>query len=102
MKVKSGTPLWLSLLLVIGMAAPARTAELSQAAADGFNRYAQVTEQHMDDQIRQGHFLWADTLPEPERAAAYEQLRRGKILVEKQEEKENGRQIDSSQYQERK
>jgi hypothetical protein len=62
MKLKFGILLWLSLLLVIWVAAPGRTAELSQAAVDGFNRYARLAEQHMHDQIQSGHFLRVDTL----------------------------------------
>ncbi|MGZ3524248.1 MAG: hypothetical protein ACXU9L_05605, partial [Thermodesulfobacteriota bacterium] len=63
--------LYLGLLIMIGTAAPALTAELNQAAIDGFNRYAQITEQHMDEQVQNGHFLWVDTLPGAERDAAY-------------------------------
>ncbi len=91
--MKSGILLGLSLLLVIGMAAPALTAELSPAAVDGFNRYTQFTKQHMYDQIQHGHFLWVDTLPAAERDAAYKQLQQGKILTQQQETKDNGREI---------
>lgn len=87
--------LCLILLLLIGTASPARAAELSQAAADGFNRYAQITEQQMEDQVQSGHFLWVDTLPPGERDAAYERLRKGDVLTEKQEVKDNGRKIET-------
>jgi len=87
--------LYLGLLAVIGTAAPALTAELNEAAADGFNRYAQITEQHMNEQIQNGHFLWVDTLPAAERDAAYVKLRKGEILVKKQEKKDNGREIET-------
>ncbi len=92
-KLKSGMLLLLSLFLMICIAAPAQTAELSQAAADGFNRYAQLTEQDMHDQIRHGHFLWIDTLSASERDADYKQLRQGKILTQQQEMKDNGQEI---------
>ncbi len=91
--MKSGILLSLSLLLVIGMTTPAQTAELSQAAVDGFNRYAQLTEQQMNEQIRHAHFLWVDTLPAGERDAAYTRLRQGKILTQQQEMKDNGQEI---------
>ena len=58
--------LYLGLLVVIGTSVSALTAELNEAAADGFNRYAQLTEQQMNDQIRDGQFLWVDTLPAAE------------------------------------
>ncbi len=94
-KMTSGTLLGLSILLVIGMAAPARTAELSQAAVDGFNRYARLTEQRTKDQIHRGQFLWVDTLPASERDADYEKLRKGEVLVNKEETKDNGREIET-------
>jgi len=91
--LKSHTVLWLSLLMATVLAVPARAAELSQAAVGAFNRYAQLTEQHMNDQIGHGHFLLVDTLPAAERDAAYARLRQGKILTEQQEMKDNGREI---------
>ena len=75
------------------MLAPAQSAELTQAAVDGFNRYAQLREQHMNDQIRHGHFLWVDMLPAGEREAAYAKLQKGDILTEKQEIKDGGQEI---------
>jgi len=48
--------LYLSLLVAIAAAAPALTAELNQAAIDGFNRYAQITEQHLDEQVQKAIF----------------------------------------------
>ncbi len=91
--MKPSTLLILSLLLVISIAGPAQTAELTHAAAEGFNRYAQLREQHMYDQIRNGHFFWVDTLPASERDADYKQLQQGKILTKQQEMKDHGQEI---------
>ncbi len=91
--MKFNTVLWLSLLMATLLVVPASAAELSQAAVDGYNRYAQITEQHMNDQIRNGHFLWVDTLPAGERDAAYTQLQQGKIPTQQQETKDNGREV---------
>ncbi len=93
MKLKLKTLLSAFILLVIGTTAPALSAELDQAAVDGFNRYSQITEQKMNDQIHSGHFLSIDVLPADERDAAYERLQKGEILTEKQEIRENGREI---------
>ena len=73
---------------------PAQAAELSQAAVDGFNRYAQLTEERINDQTRRGQFLWVDTLAAGQRDAAYARLRQGEVLEEKLETRDNGRTIE--------
>jgi hypothetical protein len=93
MKLIFKTLLSVFILLVMGTTAPALSAELNQAAVDGFNRYSQVTEQKMNDQIQGGDFLSIDMLPADERNAAYARLRRGDVLTEKREIKENGQEI---------
>lgn len=81
--------------MAAALALPVQSAELSQAAVDGFNRYAKLTEQRLNEQTRHGHFLWVDTLPASERDAAYASLRKGEILVKKQEMKDNGKEIET-------
>lgn len=95
MKSKFTTLFMSTLLLLIAAAVPAWTAELSPAASNGFDRYAELTEAQMNDQIREGQFLWVDTLPADERDDAYARLRKGEILTEKQELKDNGREVET-------
>jgi len=95
MKLKFKTLLCVSLLLVVCGIAPALSAELNQAAVDGFNQYSQITEQKMNDEIQSGHFLWIDLLPADERNAAYARLRKGDVLTEKLEMTDNGREIET-------
>jgi len=93
--LKSSTLLIISLLLVIGVAAPLSATELNRAAVDGFNRYAQLTEQRINDQTRRGQFLWVDTLVASDRDTDYARLRRGEVLEERLETKDNGRPIET-------
>lgn len=77
--------------------APVRAAELDQAAVDGFNRYAKLTEQRINDQIHRGQFLWVDTLSPMERDGTYARLRKGEVVDIKLETKDNGGAIEVPQ-----
>ena len=94
--MKSRVVLGLSLSMVI-VAAPVRAAELNQAAVDGFNRYAELTEQRINDQTQRGRFLWVDTLPASERDGIYVRLRKGEVVDRKLETKGNGGTIEAPQ-----
>lgn len=56
--------------------------ELRQETVKAFDQYVQKAELSMTENLRPGHpFLWVDSLPSADRAAAYEHLRSGEILV---------------------
>ncbi len=95
--MKSGAVLGLSLSMAIAAAVPVRAVELNPAAVDGFNRYAELTEQRIKDQARRGQFLWVDTLPASERDEVYVRLRKGEIVDRKLETRENGETIETPQ-----
>ena len=95
--LKSRAVLGLSLLMAIAVAVPVRAVELNPAAVDGFNRYAELTEQRINDQAQRGQFLWVDTLPASERDGLYARLRKGEVVDRKLETKENGRTIETPQ-----
>ncbi len=95
--MKSITLLLVVLLTAIAAAVPVQAAELSQAAIDSFNRYAELTEQRINDQAQRGQFLWADTLPASERDGIYVRLRKGEVVDRKLETKDNGRTIEAPQ-----
>jgi hypothetical protein len=66
-------------------------AEASQA----FNRYIQLTEERIAQEIRPGGaFLTMDRLPADARGAAYASLRSGELRMERVETKDNGQAID--------
>jgi hypothetical protein len=75
---------------------PADAADLKPQALDAFNRYAQLTEAQMDASLaRREAYLHVDALPEDRRSAAYAQLREGKVVIERLEMLDQGRQIQT-------
>lgn len=57
-------------------------AELKPKTVRAFNRYVQKAELRMKEELKPGGpFLWIDSLPSTDRAAAYARLRNGEILV---------------------
>lgn len=84
-------------ILMLALCARASAAELKQKTTDAFNRYVAVTEERMADELKPGgKFLYPD-LPSPhpseEMRDAYNRLRRGEILVERQETKLDGKDV---------
>ncbi len=73
---------------------PARAVELKPTAVNAFNRYAQLTEERINDQTHRGQFLWIDTLEPSLRNAAYARLQQGEVLEEKLETGDNGQSIE--------
>jgi len=52
---------------------------LREATIQGFGRYVAKTEAQNAETLRQGPFLWVDSLPEKERAEAIAKLRAGEV-----------------------
>jgi hypothetical protein len=79
---------------VVGvLVAPAQAAELKPDTATAFDRYIRATEaQHADD-LRSGHFLIIDRLPDASRQGTYARLHQGQIYIEQLRTKEDGRPI---------
>ena len=74
---------------------PVEAAELKPRAVEAFNRYVQLTEAPIDSAgARHEPFLWLDSLPEERRAAAYAQLREGKVVIERLETLDGGKKIN--------
>src|SRR5271170_3468745 len=73
---------------------PLSAADLQPQTVEAFNHYVQLTEARMDSQLaRHEPFLRVDTLPADQRAAAYAQLREGKVVIERLETLDNGKPI---------
>lgn len=84
----------LVLTLLFAFPAPADAAELQPQTVEAFNRYVQLTERQVNGELlRPEPYLWIDGLPENRRAAAYAQLRGGKIVIERLETLDHGKQI---------
>lgn len=72
------------LAIIFGCVAAQRVeaAELQKETAAAFDRYIDASEKRIHAELQNGPFLFIDELPEPRRADAYAQLRRGQILVQ--------------------
>ena len=77
---------------------PSFAADLKPKTAEAFNRYVAVTETRIAGETTPGgNFLYPDRpAPEPseEMRDAYARLRRGEILVERQETKLDGKEVE--------
>jgi hypothetical protein len=79
---RSGRCVPLLICLVAGQFATlARATELRAATSEAFDVYVSLTEERMARDLRNGHFLLVDDLPEPSRQKAYAQLRQGQFYV---------------------
>jgi hypothetical protein len=82
------------------LAAPAATAadpapaELKEETGAAFQHYLQLTDARNAEELKRGSgLLWIDGLPETGRAAAYAEMKRGEVKMEKLETRENGQAI---------
>lgn len=91
---KRGVASLLAALLILTV--PATAADLKPKTVEAFNRYVLLTEARIDSrESRHEQFLCVDALPEDRRAAAYQQLREGGVLIERLETLDNGKKIDA-------
>jgi hypothetical protein len=95
-----GTALLLALLagpcLAARAAPPADPAsvKLKEETAAAFQRYLRLTNERNAEELKRGsNLLWIDSLPDSQRAAAYAELKRGDVKMEKLETRENGEPI---------
>ena len=69
----------------------AAAADLDPKTVAAFDRYVRATEGRMSGST---HFLWTDSLPEPQRQTAADTLRRGEFVIEPLTTKEAGKEIE--------
>ena len=82
------------LVLASVLVVPADAAELKPKTLEAFERYVRLTEARMEKELRSGEpYLWFDALPESRRRKFYEELREGRIVIERQETREDGKSI---------
>jgi len=76
----------------------ASAADLKQHTTDAFNRYVAVTEERLAGEVKSGNeFLYPDrpaAMRSSDAGDAYARLKRGEILVERQEAKFNGKDVE--------
>ena len=71
----------------------AQATELKANTAAAFDRYIRATEAQHTDDLRNGHFLVIDRLPDSSRQETYARLRQSQIYIEQLHTKEDGRPI---------
>lgn len=79
--------------LLGGVALAAWAAELTPRAVAGFDDYAHATEARIGAQAKGGAFLWIDSLPEKQKQALYARLKRGEVIYEELETRQDGKPI---------
>jgi hypothetical protein len=79
------------ILCLAGFRISAAAAELQQKTVAAFDKYVAATEARINSELRPGGtFLYVDALSPDAMKSAYDQLKKGEILVEKQETKGPG------------
>ena len=98
MKVHSTAWVLTAFLFCLAIEVCASAADLKQKTTDAFNRYVTVTEERMAGELKSGGaFLYPDRPTRKhseEMRDAYARLKRGEILVERQETKLEGKEVD--------
>jgi hypothetical protein len=86
------------LACLLALCTGASAADLKQKTTDAFNKYVAVTEERMAGELRPGGpFLYPDhptAKPSEEMHDAYNRLRQGEILVERQETRLDGKDVE--------
>jgi hypothetical protein len=72
----------LLLSIVLGCSS-LHAAELTPESAQAFDRYIRAYEEKMHEELARGEFLSIDSKPPSARLQAYEQLRKGDVLIER-------------------
>jgi hypothetical protein len=89
-----GALLTLTTGLPVSPASDPPPANLKPATVSAFDQYVKSTQARNDAELQRGtNLLWIDSLPESERAQAYEALKRGEVKMQKLETRENGEKI---------
>jgi hypothetical protein len=84
----------LSVMLGCLAVPPVQSAELKKETAAAFDRYIGVSEARIRSELQNGPFLFVDEFPAMRRADAYAQLRKGQVLLQQVNTKEEGHPIE--------
>jgi hypothetical protein len=98
MKLILASRLFVIVFCLLAVSSAAFAADLKQKTTDAFNKYVAVTEARMATELKpDGEFLYPDrpaARREDEMRDAYTRLRRGEILVVRQETRLDGKDVD--------
>lgn len=75
------------------LGSPANARELKPETVTAFDRYIHTTEERMAEDLRQGHFLVVDNLPDGDRQQTYSRLKQGEFYIEPLRTKEDDKPI---------
>ena len=67
-----------------------RAVQLKPEADAAFNRYVQLSEQRMQNDLQSGSFLWLDGLPTPQHEDVHGRLKLGEVVTQKLETLDRG------------
>jgi len=83
-----------ALTFLFVLTGPADAADLQPQAVEAFSRYVKATEAQIDAELaHRDSYLWIERLPEDRRAAAYAELREGKVVIARLETLDQGKTI---------
>jgi len=86
----------MSIAVILVVSVYAVAVDLKPETNAAFNRYVQVTEERMQNEVRAGSFLWADGLAGGQRKEVYERLKRGEVVTQRLETLDGGAAIPVS------
>jgi hypothetical protein len=81
---------FLTIAAVLLASCPGRAVDLKPETDTAFNRYVQLGEQRMRNDLQARPFLWVDSLPAQQRQEVYERLKRGEVVTQKLETLDRG------------
>jgi hypothetical protein len=81
---------FLTIAAVLLASCPGRAVDLKPETDTAFNRYVQLGEQRMQNDLQAGPFLWLDSLPAQQRQEVYERLKQGEVVTQKLETLDRG------------
>jgi len=70
-------------ILGIALTKPAAAEQLKPETVAAFDRYVQLSEKRMQEELKAGPFLRVDDLPAADREGAFAPLRRGEVIVDR-------------------
>src|SRR5450755_2297581 len=86
---------FLTVVAVLLASSSGRAVDLKPETNTAFNRYVQLTEQRMQNDLQSGSFLWVDGLPKQQREEVSERLKRGEVVIQRLETLDGGAPIPS-------
>jgi hypothetical protein len=84
---------FLTIVAILLASSPGQAVDRKPETDAAFNRYVQLSEQRMQNDLQSGPFLWVDELPTQQREAVSARLKRGEVATQRLETLERGASI---------